>query len=314
MSAKGIVTVFGGAGFLGSHVADALTDAGYRVRIFDLNSSRHLKPGQEEIVGDILDAAQVHKAVEGCDYVYNFAGIADIGEAHDKPLETAKLNIIGAVHTLEAARQAKVKRYIFASSVYVYSDKGSFYRASKQSAERFIETYQECYGLPYTILRYGSLYGRRADKRNGIYRLLHDAITKKKIVYPGSGEELREYIHVEDAAASSVAILAGEYANQHIVLTGNEKMRVKDLLMMISEILGGVEMQFSNEVLEGHYAITPYAFNPKVGRKLVNTYHTDMGQGLIDCLGEIHHNFAANIHTEVDWLLINGQQKEKQRE
>jgi UDP-glucose 4-epimerase len=298
------VLVLGGSGFLGSHVADALTDAGYQVRIFDLVPSPYLREGQEMVTGDILDLDQVVCATMDCAYVYNFAGIADIDAAHRNPVETAKLNVLGAVNTLEAARLAKVVRYVFASSIYVYSNKGSFYRASKQSAERFIETYQECFGLNHTILRYGSLYGRRSDGRNNIHRLLIQALSEKKLTYPGNGEELREYIHVADAAKASVAILDDEYANQHIIVTGNEKMRVRDLLLMISEILGGsVKLEFSKKEIEGHYTITPYAFNPKIGRKLVNTYHIDMGQGLLDCLAEIHQLQVKGYHAETDLLV-----------
>jgi len=72
------VIVFGGSGFLGSHVCDALADRGYKVRIFDAKPSSYLRAGQTMVVGDILDRKMVFRAVEGCDYVYNFAGIADL--------------------------------------------------------------------------------------------------------------------------------------------------------------------------------------------------------------------------------------------
>ena len=156
------------------------------------------------IVGDIMNLEEVTKAIQGASVVYNFAAIADIDEANEKPLATAEVNILGNMNVLEASRLSGVRRFIFASSVYVYSESGSFYRASKQAAERFIETYQDRYGLDYTILRYGSLYGRRTDDRNGIYRMLHEAIEQRSITYKGSGEAIREYIHVEDAARMSV--------------------------------------------------------------------------------------------------------------
>ena len=71
------IIVFGGSGFLGSHTADVLSNKGYKVKIFDLRPSPHLRPNQEMIVGDILDYKSVSEAVKGCDYIYNFAGIAD---------------------------------------------------------------------------------------------------------------------------------------------------------------------------------------------------------------------------------------------
>lgn len=307
---KGLVVVYGGSGFLGSHVADALSDAGYRVRIFDLVRSPYLRADQEMVVGDLMDQSAVMRAAEGCLYAYNFAGIADINDAKDRPTETAALNIVGNVHVLEAARCAGVRRFVFASSVYVYSESGSFYRASKQSAERFVEAYHERYGLNYTILRYGSLFGRRADDRNGIYRLLRQAIDNKSIVYDGNLESMREYIHVTDAARLSVQILEDAYANRHIILTGHERMMVKNLLRMIAEMLPGeVEIKVSDRQVYGHYAMTPYAFHPKVGHKLVATDYVDLGQGLLDCLAELHERLHNDQHPEGDWLVSDEAKK-----
>ncbi len=284
-----IVVVFGASGFLGSHVADALSVAGYRVRLFDQSPSPFLKPDQEMIVGDIMDLDQVIAAAKGAAVVYNFAAIADIDEAHHKPIATATINVMGNMHVLEAARLAGVRRYIFASSVYVYSESGSFYRASKQAAERFTETYHERYGMEYNILRYGSLYGRRSDQRNGIYRMLHEAISDRSITYKGSGDAMREYIHVEDAARMSVQVLADEFANNHLILTGQEKLKIKDVMTMIAEIMPWpVALNFDDANTLHHYKITPYAFQPRIGRKLVLNEHVDLGQGLLDCLRELH--------------------------
>jgi UDP-glucose 4-epimerase len=284
-----IAIVFGASGFLGSHVVEALSAEGYRVRLFDRSPSPYRQPDQEMIVGDIMNLEEVTKAAKGAAVVYNFAAIADIDEAHKKPLATAAVNILGNMNVLEAARLAGARRFIFASSVYVYSESGSFYRASKQAAERFIETYHECYGLDYSILRYGSLYGRRTDTRNGIYRMLHEAVEKHSITYQGSGEAIREYIHVEDAARMSVQVLAPEFANRHLILTGQERMRIKDVMTMISEIMPWpVELHFDEANAVHHYEVTPYAFQPRIGRKLVLNEHVDLGQGLLDCLREIH--------------------------
>jgi UDP-glucose 4-epimerase len=298
------VVVFGGSGFLGSHVADELSGAGYAVRIFDRTISPYLSEKQEMVVGDIMDRTAVIRAVEGCEYVYNFAGIADIDEAKDRPLDTANTNIIGNLHALEGARLAGVKRFVFASTVYVYSEAGSFYRASKQASERFVEAYHERYGLPFSVLRYGSLYGRRADKRNGIYRLLRQALEQRSINYPGSAEAMREYIHVRDAARLSAQILADEYANRHLILTGQERMQVKNLMRMISEMIpGGVELSFGNRQDEGHYVMTPYAFHPRIGHKLVANDYVDLGQGLLDCLADLHEHGSTEAHAEDDWLV-----------
>jgi UDP-glucose 4-epimerase len=284
-----IAIVFGASGFLGSHVADALSTAGYRVRLFDRIASPYKRDDQEMIIGDIMDLSQVTEAARGANVVYNFAAIADIDEAHDKPLATATVNVLGNMHALEAARIAGVRRFVFASTIYVYSESGSFYRASKQAAERFIETYHERYGLDYSILRYGSLYGRRADARNGIYRMLHEAVERHSITYHGTGEAIREYIHVEDAARMSVQILAPEFANRHHILTGQERLRIREVMTMISEIMPWhVDLHFDEANAVHHYEITPYAFQPRIGHKLVLNEHVDLGQGLLDCLRDIH--------------------------
>ena len=285
------VIVFGASGFLGSHVADALSASGYQVRLFDRSPSPFQKINQKMIVGDIMDLQQVIDGVKGADIVYNFAAIADIDEAHNKPVATAAINVLGNTHVLEAARLANARRFVFASSVYVYSESGSFYRASKQAAERFTETYHDRYGLEYNILRYGSLYGRRSDRRNGIYRMLHEAIMHRTITYKGSGNAMREYIHVEDAARLSVQVLAPEYANRHLILTGQEKLRIRDVMTMISEIMPWpIALHFDEANAVHHYEITPYAFQPRIGRKLVLNEHVDLGQGLLDCIREIHQD------------------------
>lgn len=300
------VIVFGGSGFLGSHVSDALSEAGYRVRIFDRVRSPYLRDTQEMIVGDLLDVDAVTRATQGCTYVYNFAGLADIDEANNRPVDTVQLNVLGNMHVLEAARLAKARRFVFASTLYVYSEAGSFYRASKQASERFVEAYQERYGLGYTILRYGSLYGRRADMRNGIYRLLRQALEKRRIHYSGSHESMREYIHVADAAKLSVQILEEQYANRHLVLTGQERMAVKNLMQMIAEMIPGkIELEYTENPTPGHYVMTPYSFHPKIGHKLVANDYVDIGQGLLDCLAEIHESTHHDQHTEDDWLVVN---------
>ena len=100
------IIVFGGGGFLGSYVADALTEVGHDVTIFGRAQSKYLQPGQKMIIGDITDQKTVEKAVEGCDVVYNFAAVADIDVAKDNPIDVVKVNILGNTYALEAARKA----------------------------------------------------------------------------------------------------------------------------------------------------------------------------------------------------------------
>ena len=281
--------VTGGAGFLGSHLADELTARGHEVLIFDQRASPFLQPAQEQVVGDLLDFDLLRRTLQGADYVFHLGALADLNAARSRPRETASINVLGTVNMLEAARLAEVKRFVFASTVYVYSDEGSFYRASKQAGEAYIEEYQRQYGLEYTVLRYGSLYGPRADENNGVYRLLRAAALEGRIRYDGRPDDAREYIHVADAARLSVDILVPEYANQHLVITGHYPMRARDLFTMFSEILGHeIQVDYVEpETVDGHYRVTPYKFHPRVARKLTSTLYVDMGQGAIEVLEQI---------------------------
>ena len=298
------ITVFGGSGFLGSHICDKLSEAGHAVTIVDLHPSPWLRPDQTMLTGNILDEETVRRGVEGADMVFNYAGIADIGEANNRPVDTARINVLGNVMILEACRRERVRRYVFASSLYVYGKSGGFYRCSKQACEIYIENYQAMHKLPYTILRYGSLYGPRADNRNAIYRFVREALEKKHISYFGHAKALREYIHVEDAAVCSVEILKPEYANKHIVLSGHQPMRVGDVLKMIQEILGEpIEFEFLADDQSGHYEITPYSFNPQVGYKMTPRLSTDLGQGILRVIEDVHREINSQMRSAHGYLL-----------
>jgi len=286
------VVVIGGSGFLGSHLADALTESGYAVTIFDLSPSPWLQSGQEMVVGDIRDEAAVKECLAGARYAYHLAGIADIGQAAVNPRTTVEYNVIGSTIVLEAAIQAQVERLLIASTVYVYSQQGSFYRVSKQAVELLIEAYHERFGLEYTILRYGSLYGPRAQEWNGLKRYVSQAVRDGHIHYFGSGDEKREYIHVKDAARLSVTALSPKFANQFLTLTGTQILNSKELLAMIQEILGKkVEVEFEPaESVHWHYTLTPYRFTPREARKIVPAVFVDLGQGILDLVEEVYQS------------------------
>lgn len=281
--------VFGGSGFLGSHVADCLAENGHEVIIYDINPSQYLVGSKQAmVVGDILDVEMIESTVEGCDVVYDFAGLADLDSGSTRPVDTVMLNVVGTCNIMDACVAHEVKRFVYASSFYANSDKGGFYRCSKQSAEIYIEEYNRKYGLDYTILRYGSLYGPRSDSNNGIRKMLEQALETGVVNYQGSGEETREYIHVKDAARLSVQILEEEYKNKHIVLTGHDSYKVKDIIRVMSEILSrDIKVEYSNLSSELHYDVTPYTYKPRSNYKLVNDLYHDLGQGLIECLEEI---------------------------
>lgn len=286
------IIVFGGSGFVGNQVANVLTKEDHDVTIFDLKKPPFLQKGQKMIIGNILDKKVIEDSLKDMDVVYNFAGIADIDAANNNPIETVKNNILGNTIILETCRLNKIRRFIFASTLYVYSEAGQFYRSSKQACELIIENYNDAFGLPYTILRYGSIYGPCTDERNYVYKILKQAVTEGKVTSYGKADDLREYIHVDDAARYSVDILSKEFENQYVIITGNQPMRRKDLLMMIKEMLGNrIEIEFLPVDSNLHYEVTPYSFHPKLAKKYVGKHHIDLGQGLLQCLSEIYKKY-----------------------
>ena len=307
------VVVFGGAGFLGSHVCDKLSDSGYKVTIFDQIESLFLRDDQSMIIGDILSPDEIIEAVNGADIVFNFAGLADLDKATNNPIETVRSNILGNTYILEACKKAKIKRFVFASSIYVYSDSGGFYRCSKQACELYIENYHACYDLQYSILRYGSLYGPRSDLRNGIYRFIKQALTENKLIFKGKPNALREFIHVEDAADCSVEILKPQYANQHIILTGNQSHSIDQLLVMIKEIINdtSIQIEYDSKSSDAHYEMTPYTFIPKYGKKMSPHLHRDFGQGLLQVIEDVHKDIHPEDHQQHGLLLQNKKNNRK---
>ena len=238
----------------------------------------------------MLDRELLQKACEGSRYLYHFGGIADISEAKSKPFKAIETNVMGVTTALEAARMVRVERFVYASTMYVYSAAGSFYRASKQAAETIVEAYAESFDLDYTLLRYGSLYGPRAQAWNGLRGYVKQVVEEGRLDYLGTGEERREYIHVCDAARLSVDILDNQHRNQAITVTGSQVLNSADLAAMIFEIAGKkANVSFSkDERTEEHYHMTPYRYTPKQAKKLVPSEFVDLGQGILEVVEQIH--------------------------
>lgn len=283
------VLVVGGSGFLGSHVADELTEKGYEVTIFDQKKSTWINDNQKFIESDLLDREHVIKCLEGFNFVIHFAGIADIGESKEKPLETIETNIIGTANLLEGCRKNKIEKFIFASSVYVFSKYGSFYGKSKQACELLIEEYQNEFSLDYIHVRYGSLYGPRAQEWNGLKKYISEIIKNKQIDFSGNGEEKREYIHVKDAAIMTASLLESDEKNIAVNITGHQVISTLDLFKLIFEVLQLEEkINLSKESnVVSHYKISPYSFQPKESKKLVPKKFIDIGQGVLEIIKEI---------------------------
>jgi len=283
------VLVTGGSGFIGSHIVDALILEHHDVIVFDRIKSSYVNKSASFVQGNITDETAVFSAAKGCDIIYHFAAIADISKAISEPIKTFQVNVMGTLNILEAARKNNVDRLIFASSIYVYSNKGAFYRTSKRTCEQLIEDYNSQFGLKYTILRFGSLYGPRAGPSNSVFQLINEALKTNTIAYKGTGNEVREYIHAKDGAAAAVEMLKPEFENQIIHLTGHERMTTRSMMNMIAEIIGtDVNIKVNTGEMMGHYFQTPYSYTPKLGRKLLQNSYIDIGLGLLELIE--HHD------------------------
>lgn len=291
------VVVFGGGGFIGGYVVNELQKRNYNVIIADLQEPKYLQSFQFEKC-DILDDKKVNEIIKkDVDYVYNFAGFANLEDANNNPYLTFQLNVLGNLNILQACTKSKVQRFIYASSAYAMSAKGSFYGISKLTSEKIIEEYNLKFNLNYSIIRYGSLYSEQNHHNNYIYKLIKEAITTHSINHKGNGEEFREYIHAADAACLSVDILESDkFVNQHLILTGLEKMKRFELFKMIAEIMHTeIQIELNNNPDHDHYEITPYSFHPTSSKKLIANPYIDMGQGLLECIKNISNELNNNF-------------------
>jgi UDP-glucose 4-epimerase len=279
------VLVTGSAGFLGSHIADELIHRGHEVVSLDVLASSALD--RQVVIADVRDTEAVQDAMLGCDAVFHCAAVADLDRAREFPRRAIEVNVLGTLSVLEAAAATGTRRFLHASSVYVFSRGGSIYRTTKQAAENLVQDLSRTMGINATILRFGSLYGPRADDRNAILRLVTQAITENRIDFWGDGTEIREYIHIRDAAALAVDALDASFVDHALHITGRERITTLELLEMINEILGGqLDISLRDEPFEGRYKLTPYSFNTNLGRRLVADTYVDLGLGLLESIRE----------------------------
>jgi UDP-glucose 4-epimerase len=167
------------------------------------------------------------------------------------------------------------------------SDKGSIYKTTKMACEQLVWDYATLEGLNYTIMRFGSLYGPGAGPDNAIRKLLEQALNSGKIKYWGNGTEIRDYIHIEDAARLAVKASGEEFSSKVVNISGIEKIKTRDLLDLINEIFNhGLQITFEDTQLEGRYHLTPFslALKEKLGNKILDDSYRELGAGLLDTL------------------------------
>ena len=230
--------VTGGAGFIGSNLCEAILKMGYRVRCLDdLSTGKQANvdlfkenPGYEFIKGDIKDFATCMKACEGVDYVLNEAAWGSVPRSIEMPLFYCANNIQGTVNMMEAARQNKVKTFVYASSSSVYGDEArlpkregiegnllSPYALTKRADEEWAKQYRRHYGLKTIGRRYFNVFGRRQDP-NGAYaavipKFIRQLLNDERPTIHGDGEQSRDFTYVENVIEANLkACLAPEEA------------------------------------------------------------------------------------------------------
>ena len=221
------ILITGGAGFIGSHSADALLNAGHTVCILDnlLTGSRDNVPaGAEFVHGDITDAKAAHAAVKGCAAILHLAALVSVPQSLSQPVETFQVNTVGTINLLEAARVNGVRRFMLASTCAIYGSSAGRkcetapvdplvpYAASKLMAEQAGQSYAIAFGLEFVAVRYFNVYGprQRADSPySGVIARWCDAVQAGQpcLIY-GDGAQTRDFVSVHDVAQANARMVS----------------------------------------------------------------------------------------------------------
>ncbi len=265
------ILITGAKGFVGSVVCVEL-------------SKNNVVYGVDLPENDILEITSTEYPI---DTVIHLAGIAHLGQCEDNPAKAIETNIIGTLRVLEMCVNAGVNRIIYVSSAYALGNKGGVYGYTKKACEDMIRMYYRQFGLPYTIVRCGSIYGVGSDENNQIYNLI-DSMLSKKTVFTNHPEETREYIHVSDVAKAFNRLILPDYRNKTILLSGLQKTTFKELAETVAEIIGLDEdkLVYSPDKSRMRYHKTPYTFKPVECDKLILDIYKDFGAGLVEMIQE----------------------------
>jgi nucleoside-diphosphate-sugar epimerase len=220
--------VTGGAGFVGSHTAEALTEIGQQVRVFD-----NLSTGKKEnlsgiidqiefIEGDVRDSSLCKKVMERVEYVIHLAALHEVPRSVAQPLETHEVNITGILNLLLAAREKGVERFVYASSSAVYGNSpvlprsedtiplpvSSPYAVSKLTGEYYCQLFSHLYGLETVSLRYFNMFGPRQDSASDYAGVIPKFIVALMAGVPptiyGDGEQSRDFTYISDSVAATL--------------------------------------------------------------------------------------------------------------
>jgi len=253
--------VTGGAGFIGSHLAEELVQRGHQVRIVDDFST-----GKKENVASFLDKIELIKsdirdievctrAAEGMDFVLHQAALTSVPHSIENPLLTNEINIKGTLNLLLASREAKVRRFVFASSAAVYGDDPhlpkkeevvgaslSPYALSKRVGEMFCQLFARTFGFSTVCLRYFNIFGPRQDPSSQyasvIPLFVSSMLKNKKPVIFGDGEQTRDFLFVSNVVeANMLAVEADRLGGEVFNIGYGEETSINELARKINEIL-----------------------------------------------------------------------------
>ena len=253
--------VTGGAGFIGSHIADELVARGYQVAIIDdlstgnkENIAALLKQSNVEFIeGSIVDLSLLNKLVRGVDYVFHLAAIPSVPRSIKNPQASHEANITGTLNVLLAARDTVVKKVIYASSCAVYGDASALpikeemrpnpqspYAVTKLAGEYYCQAFQAVYGLPTMSLRYSNVYGPKQDPNSEysavIPRFINRLSEGKPPIIFGDGEQTRDFVFVTDVVLAN--ILAAESDATGVFNVGQgQSITINDLAKLIIHIM-----------------------------------------------------------------------------
>jgi UDP-glucose 4-epimerase len=255
--------VTGGAGFIGSHLVEALLGEGYRVRVVDnlatgrLSNLAHLEGRFEWIEGDATDFAVCRRAAEGVDYVFHQAAIPSVPRSVKEPLSSHASGPTATINMLEAARLAGVRRFLFAASSSAYGDTTELpkhedmlprplspYAAGKLAGEYYVRVYAQTMGLDGVSLRYFNIFGPRQDPSSpysGVISLFINWMFQgRRPTIFGDGEQTRDFTYVANAVAANLAAMrhpdpiGGEVFNVGV----GQRIRLLDLVAALNGIFG----------------------------------------------------------------------------
>jgi UDP-glucose 4-epimerase len=251
------VIVTGGSGFIGSFVVDQLRAAGHEAVIFDVRPSPHHRPGEvPTIIGDVLDPHALQAAARGCDVIAHLAAAADVGEVAADPESAEQLNSRGTFNVLEAARTEQVRRVIYASTIWVYSEcdglvdedvalvpPAHLYTATKLAGELYCRAYSQLFAVDTTILRFGIPYGPRARPAAVVPAFVQKALRGEPLSIAGTGEQTRRFVYVEDLAEGVVRALSPVAANRTYNLVGSDEVSIREIADTVRSLVGDVEIE-----------------------------------------------------------------------